>query len=45
MRSLSFKSVNKEVYEIWNQKETGTFSVDESYRSQQGWNDLMDLIT
>ncbi|AXX63254.1 hypothetical protein [Vibrio vulnificus] len=41
----NFKSVNKEVYEIWNQKETGTFSVDESYRSQQGWNDLMDLIT
>lgn len=41
---VNYKEVNTEIYRMWNQKKTGSFSGDDSHKSQQGWNELMSIV-
>lgn len=38
------KEVNREIYEIWNEKKTGTFSCDDANKNYKNWNELISAI-
>lgn len=41
---VNYKQVNKEIGDMWYQRERGRFSGDDSYRSQDGWDELMSIV-
>lgn len=41
---VNYKELNREIYNMWNQKETGSFSGDASYRRNDGWDEIMAII-
>ncbi len=40
----NYKEINKELGDMWYPKERGTFSCDDSYQRQEGWDEVMSII-
>jgi len=40
----NYKDINQYLSDMWNEKERGKFSGDDSYRRQEGWDELMSIV-
>lgn len=40
----NYKEINQEISDQWHEKERGHFSGDDSYRRQEGWDELMSVV-
>ncbi|ELX7527357.1 hypothetical protein SKP09_004490 [Vibrio parahaemolyticus] len=40
----NYKEINQYLSDMWNEKERGKFSGDDSHKNQKGWDELMSIV-
>ena len=41
---VNYKDINRSMRQIWNPKKLGSFSCDDAYSRQEGWDELMSIV-